>query len=68
VNPLTGGEMKLKPVKPPIGIMPRELWLSSRDEIRLKDIKETIVRYVNADKPIPDEWIEEYKYLIKESK
>ena len=47
--------------RPPIGLKPK--WL--HDEQRLKDVRDAIVRYYNADMPIPIKWIEEYNELIK---
>ena len=43
--------------KPPLGIMPEWLWISQRRS----DLKEAIVRYLDADKTIPAEWVEEHK-------
>ena len=43
--------------KPPLGIMPDWLWISQRRS----DLKEAIVRYLDADKTIPAEWVEEHK-------
>ena len=47
--------------KPPLGLIPRNIWLSKR----LFDIKEAIKRYLDADYPIPDKWIEEYNELVE---
>lgn len=44
----------------PIGILPHFIWV----EERLKDIREAIKRYVVADEPIPEEWINEYVDLL----
>lgn len=46
--------------KPPLGLIPRDIWLSER----LFDIKEAIKRYLDEDYPIPDKWIEEYNELV----
>lgn len=45
--------------KPPLGLLPRNIWEINR----LIDIKETIQRYIRANKPIPVDWIEEYNEL-----
>lgn len=47
--------------KPPIGIMPR--WM--HDGRRLRELRETIVRYMQHGEYIPLEWIEEYNDLIR---
>lgn len=44
---------------PPLGLIPK--WLHR--EMRVKDIKGAISRYLHHDKPIPKEWIEEYNEL-----
>lgn len=46
--------------KPPLGLTPRNIWLSER----LFDIKEAIKRYLDEDYPIPNKWIEEYNELV----
>jgi len=50
--------------KPPIGILPRNIWEEENkkeSEIRRHDdVGKAIVRYVEADKPIKQEWINEY--------
>lgn len=47
--------------KPPLGLKPRHLC----DEEREKDIKEAIIRYCEADKEIPIEWLEEYNEILR---
>lgn len=49
----------MKSKRPPSGITPRFLW----DEKRRDDIRGAIIRYLDADKPIPPEWVEEYNEL-----
>lgn len=51
-------------LKPPIGLVPKYI----RQEQRISEIFEAIVRYFEARKRIPDEWIEEYHELIYELK
>lgn len=48
--------------KPPIGLMPRKLFI----EGRIQDIKDAIQRYSESNKEIPTEWTEEYNDLIKQ--
>ena len=58
--------------KPPIGIMPRELWLESiggevgriRSELRMSDLEGAIKRYEDAGLEPSQEWIREWN-LIK---
>lgn len=45
--------------KPPLGLTPKSVW----DTHRLIEIKEAIKRYIEVNKPIPIEWIEEYNEL-----
>lgn len=49
-------------VKPPLGIMPRKLWI----EIRLKELSEAMYRYISVGSPIPEEWAQEYNQLLSE--
>lgn len=53
----------VKPVKhkkPPIGLIPKDIWIESRKQ----DITSAIIRYVQNDFIVPIEWIEEYNELI----
>lgn len=45
----------LEAIKPPIGVMPKWLW----DRNRRHDLLEAILRYENADMPIPNDWVDE---------
>lgn len=47
--------------KPPIGLMPKRIWLS----MRFNDIKSAIERYTADNHTIPIEWIEEYNELAE---
>lgn len=47
--------------KPPLGILPRRI----HDSNRLGGLKAAIIRYVNAECEINQEWIEEYNELVK---
>ena len=47
--------------KPPLGVMPIELW----NEKRKNEIAEASARYIESGRPIPAEWIEEYIELVK---
>lgn len=47
--------------KPPLGIMPRYLW----ERKRCREIAEAIDQYTYAEKPIPNEWVEEYNELVE---
>jgi len=46
---------------PPLGIMPRFIL----EEKRLKELKETIIRYLEACLKVPKEWYEEYEDLLE---
>ena len=53
-NHFIGGE----PVN--IGIMPEWTW----KEQRKKDLVEAIIRYLQANKKVPQEWIDEYNRFV----
>lgn len=42
--------------KPPIGIMPKNVW----ESIRYNDLIAAIKRYLDANLPMPIEWLNEY--------
>jgi len=48
--------------KPPIGIIPEELW----KEQRLNDLAKAIMRYVKDFREVPPKWISEYNKIINE--
>ena len=50
--------------KPPLGLRPKII----ADEMRLREIKEAIQRYLDEDYIIPELWFEEYNTLIEEMK
>lgn len=45
----------------PVGLVPKHIW----DAKRKMKIKEAIIRYVEANQPIPVEWVEEYNELLE---
>jgi hypothetical protein len=45
--------------KPPLGLKPRYIAKAHR----MNEIKDAVVRYMDAWLPIPDEWITEYNEL-----
>jgi len=50
--------------KPPLGLQPHKYWV----EERITNILQAVNRYIEDDREIPTEWIEEYNQLIKESR
>lgn len=48
--------------KPPLGITPKWFW----DERRRDEIKEGIIRFMEANHTIPQNWVDEYNDLVKE--
>lgn len=58
--------------KPPIGLIPKRIWLTIIYEKRFIEIASAINRYVEAGMEIPIEWLNEYYetllYLISEAK
>ena len=53
---------KSKSIKPPLGIIPRKLWIDER----ILDLNSAILRYKEAGKEWPKEWDEESIELIAE--
>lgn len=51
--------------KPPLGVMPRVLWEFVCDNYRKDSLCKAMCRYALVGEPIPDEWVEEYKEIIK---
>lgn len=45
--------------KPPLGVMPRDIWNRKRQ----KELADAMQRYLEAGKSIPREWIDEYNEL-----
>lgn len=54
---LLGHEAKMKP---PLGVMPRELW----EKQRARDLFDAMLRYAKAGKAIPGEWPQELLQLL----
>lgn len=50
--------------KPPLGLKPRNIF----EEERIHEIFQAMMRYKQAHKEIPEEWIEEFNDLIRRSK
>jgi len=46
--------------KPPIGVMPKHIW----DAKRKQDLLEAVMRYMDKNKPVPVEWIQEFNELV----
>lgn len=53
-----GNILVAKP-KPPLGVMPRDIWEQKRKE----ELAEAMARYMEAGKRIPKEWLEEYNEI-----
>ena len=49
-------------IKPPLGIVPKFIW----KEQRLMKLREAIDRYLDANKRVPIECIEEYNELLED--
>jgi hypothetical protein len=60
VEPVTDSKSK----KPPIGLRPKFL----ANEDRMKEIQEAITRYMDANMPIPTDWIEEHNCLARKGR
>lgn len=53
-----------KITRPPLGIMPKDIYYQRADMQRLADLCATIRRYYNSGLPIHMEWIKEYNELV----
>ena len=51
-----------RPVKLPLGIIPKKIW----KEQRLGELRGAIDRYLEANQRVPIEWIEEYNELLED--
>ena len=63
INKLYGNKFldsELKCEKPPLGVMPKYFW----DKKRVSDLVSAMQRYIDAEKPIPKEWVDEYNELM----
>jgi hypothetical protein len=47
--------------KPPLGLVPKKIWMQTR----VVEILEATNRYIQDNREIPIEWIEEYNEIIK---
>lgn len=52
--------------KPPLGIMPRDIYERKMHKERADDIMEAMIRYSEAEKVVPTEWVEELVYRLME--
>ncbi len=59
---LQGGNFMERPVESPLGIIPKNMWKKQR----LKELRDTIDRYLEANQRVPIEWIEEYNELLED--
>lgn len=50
--------------RPPLGVMPKNIYYQKVYQERLSDLCGAISRYYNAGLPINIKWIEEYNELI----
>ena len=59
---LQGGNFMERPVNPPLGIIPKNLWKKQR----LRELRDVIDKYLEANQRVPIEWIEEYNELLED--
>lgn len=59
---LQGENFMERPVNPPLGIIPKSIW----KEQRLRELRDVIDRYLEANQRVPIEWIEEYNELLED--
>ena len=51
-----------RPVKLPLGVIPKNMWKKQR----LKELRDVIDMYLEANQRVPIEWIEEYNELLED--
>ena len=51
-----------RPVKLPLGVIPKNMWKKQR----LKELRDVVDRYLEANQRVPIEWIEEYNELLED--
>ena len=56
---------KDRPGPPPLGLMPRNIWVEKTFLPRLADVDAAIERYLKARMPIPKAWMKERNDLLK---
>ena len=54
--------------KPPVGLTPRSIWLTSCYESRMTAITQAVQRYMTANLPVPQDWLDEYNELCTQLK
>lgn len=54
-------EVPIKSIKPPIGLIPLKL----HNEQRHNEVRNAICRYIEANLPVPEEWLEEYNEYLR---
>jgi len=54
--------------RPPLGVIPREIYWEDQNQKRKDDLKGAVIRYAENTLKIPLEWIEEYNYLVEVAK
>lgn len=57
---LQGGNLMERLVKSPLGIIPKNIWKKQR----LRELRDAVERYLEANQIVPIEWIEEYNQLL----
>lgn len=45
----------------PLGVMPETIWQEKKNDERVRDLRAAMKRYLDDDKPIPLEWLDELK-------
>lgn len=60
----TETEIPMPKVKPPLGVMPQKYWWDKVRGDRIIELNNAILRYLEANKEIPIEWIKERNELL----
>jgi hypothetical protein len=57
-------EPPLLSLRPPLGVIPKWLWIEKMNNDRIDQLKAAIKRSMDANHRVPPEWVEEYNELV----
>lgn len=56
--------MSMSSTKPPLGIVRRDIYERNMKINRMRELMETIIRYLEQELQVDPEWIKEYNELV----
>lgn len=57
-------EKKINTKKPPLGLMPKDIWEYASKKDRFENVRDAIYRYLNDYRSLNSDWINEYNELL----